>query len=132
MWHIRQKNSPDLFSPIAHTSREKYMLYYWVGKYAFKDRRINKKILPIYVPVYSKWDIVRYSKLWVNAIDVLLWLDHYWQIELKEVLKNNKTLWRFRRNKTKPPTLTALEEKVRLKREKQEQKRLEKAQNEGK
>lgn len=117
----RKKVRPEVDSPICHHTKQAYMLYYWVGMEAFRYRLRNKRIVPLFLPVYKKGEIDRYQKIFVNAWDVLYRLGMHGQIDIDKVLEYNPSVGRFRKSKKEPMLLKKVKDKLMKRLSKQQQ-----------
>ena len=57
----------------------------------------------MYMPVYTYWEITRRTRVYVDAFDILYYLDINGVLDLAEVCKHNPTVWKSRRTNTGMP-----------------------------
>lgn len=123
MGRIWYKEEPDIHSPICHNTVENYMLYYGVSRDAYKYRLKHKKLIPMYMPVYVKWQLVKYKKIIIDSYDILYWLDMNWQIDLAAVVKSNPVIWIWRPPTGESKSLKFAKEQLRKRLERDEKRR---------
>jgi hypothetical protein len=67
----RKKVEPKLEDVYWYFSSKDFNAFTWKSRSLFNTKKHRWEVITIYVPIFSKWDLVRYKQVFVMKKDIL-------------------------------------------------------------